>query len=65
MSYFSSTFYHLKDSVVVAEMQLLKRLGFNAFVVLPYGTLINYLKVLGLVSNEAAVQKAWAFLNDA
>lgn len=65
MSYFGSTFYDLKDSLVLAEMQILKRLGFNVHVVLPYGTLINYLRVLGLTSREDACTRAWGYLNDA
>lgn len=65
MSYFGSTFYDLKDALVVAEMQVLKRLGFNVHVVLPYGTLVNYLRVLGLTSREDACTRAWGFLNDA
>jgi len=64
MLYFSQTFYDLKDALVVSEMQLLKRLGFNTTVVLPYGTLVNYLRVLDLARNTDACQKAWAFLND-
>lgn len=65
MSYFGNTFYELKDAIVVAEMQILKRLGFNVHVVLPYGTLVNYMQVLGLTSREDAVDKAWGYLNDA
>lgn len=65
MSYFGTTFYDLKDALVVAEMQLLKRLGFNVHVVLPYGTLVNYLRVLGLTSREDACTRAWGYLNDA
>jgi cyclin L len=65
MSYFGNTFYDLKDSVVVAEMQILKRLGFNVNVVLPYGTLVNYMRVLGLTAEEDAVTRAWGYLNDA
>ncbi|KAJ6488605.1 cyclin-like protein [Mycena vitilis] len=65
MSYFGSTFYDLKDALVVSEMQILKRLGFNVHVVLPYGTLINYLRVLGLTSQEEACTRAWGYLNDA
>ncbi|KAJ7871424.1 cyclin-like protein [Mycena olivaceomarginata] len=65
MSYFGSTFYELRDALVVSEMQLLKRLGFNVHVVLPYGTLINYLRVLGLTSREDACTRAWGYLNDA
>jgi len=65
MSYFGSTFYDLKDAVVLAEMQILKRLGFNVHVVLPYGTLINYLQVLGLTSRADACTRAWGYLNDA
>ncbi|GBE82354.1 predicted protein [Sparassis crispa] len=65
MSYFGSTFYDLKEALVVAEMQILKRLGFNVNVVLPYGTLINYLRVLGLTSREDVCSRAWGYLNDA
>jgi len=65
MQYFSTAFYALKDAVVVAEMQILKRLGFNVHVVLPYGTLINYLRVLGLIGKKEVVQRAWGYLNDA
>jgi hypothetical protein len=65
MSYFGSTFYDLKDALVVAEMQILKRLGFNVHVALPYGTLVNYLRVLGLTSREDACTRAWGYLNDA
>lgn len=65
MSYFAQAFYDLKDALVVAEMQILKRLGFNVLVVLPYGTLVNYLRVLNLVNREDVSQKAWGYLNDA
>ena len=65
MSYFGSTFYDLKDALVVAEMQILKRLGFNVHVVLLYGTLVNYLRLLGLTEREDVSNKAWGFLNDA
>lgn len=65
MSYFGTTFYDLKDALVVAEMQILKRLGFNVNVVLPYGTLVNYLRVLGLTSRADACTRAWGYLNDA
>jgi len=51
--------------LVVAEMQILKRLGFNVHVVLPYGTLINYLRVLGLTNREDVCTQAWGYLNDA
>ncbi|KAF5358451.1 hypothetical protein D9756_001710 [Leucocoprinus leucothites] len=65
MSYFGQGFYDLKEGLVVAEMQILKRLGFNVHVVLPYGTLINYLQVLGLIKHENTCSKAWGYLNDA
>ncbi|KAH9946217.1 cyclin-like protein [Epithele typhae] len=65
MSYFGSTFYDLKDALVVAEMQILKRLGFNVNVVLPYGTLVNYLRLLGLADREDVSSKSWGYLNDA
>lgn len=65
MSYFGNTFYDLKEALVVCEMQILKRLGFNVQVVLPYGTLVNYMRLLGLTSRNEAVTMAWGYLNDA
>ncbi|CCM06232.1 uncharacterized protein FIBRA_08478 [Fibroporia radiculosa] len=65
MSYFGNTFYDLKEALVVAEMQVLKRLGFNVNVVLPYGTLVNYLRLLGLTNREDVCNRAWGYLNDA
>jgi len=50
MSYWSQTYYDLKDAIIVAEMQILKRLGFD---------------VLGLIEKTETCQRAWAFLNDA
>ena len=65
MSYFAQEFYDLKDALVVAEMQILKRLGFNVQVQLPYGTMVNYLQVLGLAGHEQVPQSCWDYLNDA
>lgn len=48
MDYFATEFYDLKDALVIAEMQILKRLGFQTQCGLPYGHLVNYLKVLAL-----------------
>ena len=65
MAYFSEIFYDLREALVVSEMQLLKRLGFNVSVTLPYGTLVNYMKLLDLAGREDAVARAWGYLNDA
>src|ERR1700731_3580653 len=65
MAYFGNTFYDVREALVVAEMQILKRLGFNVHVVLPYGTLVNYLRVLGLTGREDICTRAWGYLNDA
>ncbi|KAG8932168.1 hypothetical protein FRC02_001585 [Tulasnella sp. 418] len=65
MSYYSETYYDLKDALVVAEMQILKRLGFNVQVQLPFGTMVNYLQVLLLTERDDVAQKAWNYLNDA
>lgn len=65
MQYFAQEFYDAKDAMVVAEMQILKRLGFNVRVQLPYGTMVNYLQVLGLANDEKVPQTCWDYLNDA
>jgi hypothetical protein len=64
MSYFGDTFYQFKEALVVAEMQILKRLGFNVHVTLPYNTLISYIKLIGLGDNSELCTKAWGYLND-
>ncbi|CAG8734405.1 11963_t:CDS:2, partial [Acaulospora morrowiae] len=46
-------------------MQILRRLGFDVHVQLPYGLMVNYLKVLELTEHEVIPQKAWGYLNDA
>ncbi|KAG0000242.1 hypothetical protein BGZ65_004532 [Modicella reniformis] len=61
---FSQEFYSLKDAVVIAEMQILKKLGFNVHVQLPYAIMVNYLKVLELTDHPTIPQRAWGFLND-
>ncbi|CAJ0745245.1 21142_t:CDS:2 [Entrophospora sp. SA101] len=53
------------NALVIAEMQILKRLGFNVHVQLPYGLMVNYLKTLELTEHEVIPQKAWGYLNDA
>lgn len=65
MSYFGNAFYDFKDALVVSEMQILKRLGFNVNVILPYGTLVNYLRLLGLTGRDDVCKRAWGYLNDA
>lgn len=68
---YDQKFYDLKDALVVAEMQILKRLGFDVHVILPYAMMVNYLQVLGLAdarltvsnrlptrSDESALQRA-------
>lgn len=75
MTYFANEFYDTKDALVIAEMQILKRLGFQVQVNLPYATMVNYLQLLGLTGSqtqdspiakdgETFAQLAWAILND-
>ncbi|CAG8595476.1 5548_t:CDS:2 [Paraglomus brasilianum] len=64
MEYFGTEFYAMKNALVIAEMQILKRLGFNVHVQLPYGLMVNYLKVLELTEHEKIPQLAWGYLND-
>lgn len=64
MDYFSTEFYDTKDSIIIAEMQILKRLGFMTQCQLGYGSLINYLKVLELQDNKEVVTRCWGYLND-
>jgi len=64
MDYFATEFYDLKDAMVIAEMQILKRLGFQTQCGLPYGHLVNYLKVLELTGEKELVHMSWGFLND-
>lgn len=63
-SYQSSVFYDYKDSLVVHEMQILKRLGFQLEAQLPYSTLVNYLQILGLGKERDVVERCWAIVTD-
>ncbi|KAJ1968698.1 hypothetical protein IWQ62_001086 [Dispira parvispora] len=62
---FSQAFYEMKNGLIIAELQLLKQLGFNVQVQLPYGLLVTYLQCLGLVHHPQIPQLAWNYLNDA
>ncbi|CEQ40805.1 SPOSA6832_02454 [Sporobolomyces salmonicolor] len=64
MDYFATEFYDLKDATVIAEMQILKRLGFQTQCGLPYGHLVNYLQVLELAGDSELVRRCWGFCND-
>lgn len=72
----STTMYDAKDAVMVAEMQILKRLGFHVQVELPYALMINYMQVMGILEVQLAStrdpdtklhapQIAWNYLTDA
>ncbi|GAA6009487.1 hypothetical protein JCM10207_003799 [Rhodosporidiobolus poonsookiae] len=64
MDYFATEFYDLKDAMVIAEMQILKRLGFQTQCGLPYGHLVNYMQVMELTGDDELVQRCWGFCND-
>ncbi|CAO3644420.1 unnamed protein product [Cunninghamella echinulata] len=49
---------------ITAEMQILKLLGFNVQVQLPYSLMINYLRILGLEDDKTIPTLAWNYLND-
>lgn len=64
MDYFATEFYDTKDALVIAEMQILKRLAFQTQCGLPYGHLVNYLQVLELTKEDGLVARCWGYLND-
>lgn len=64
LDYFAQAFYDAKDRLVVAEMHLLKRVGFHTTCDLPFGYLVNHLRVLDLHERDDVVRRAWAFVND-
>ncbi|CAO3586245.1 unnamed protein product [Absidia cylindrospora] len=61
---FSQRAYDFKAMTITAEMQLLKQLGFNVQVQLPYSLMINYLRILGLEDHESVPSRAWNYVND-
>ncbi|CAO3678715.1 unnamed protein product [Umbelopsis vinacea] len=61
---FSQQAYDMKNDLVVAEMQILKHLAFDVSVQLPYGLMVNYLRILGLEDHPDVPNKAWGYLND-
>ncbi|KAI7823645.1 cyclin-like protein [Kickxella alabastrina] len=61
---YDAEFYDLKNEMVISEMQILRKLGFNVQVELPYGLLVNYLRSLELTEHPSVPQLAWNYLND-
>ncbi|KAG0184685.1 hypothetical protein DFQ28_010714 [Apophysomyces sp. BC1034] len=61
---FSQRAYDMKNELIAAEMHILKQLGFNVHVQLPYGLMINYLRILDLEDHEKVAGRAWNYLND-
>ncbi|KAJ2635641.1 hypothetical protein GGF40_003486 [Coemansia sp. RSA 1286] len=61
---YDAEFYDLKNEMVIAELQILRKLGFNVQVELPYGLLVNYLRSLQLTDHLEIPQLAWNYLND-
>ncbi|RSH78589.1 uncharacterized protein EHS24_002317 [Apiotrichum porosum] len=64
-SFHSTVFWEWKEAIQYNESQLLKRLGFNMQVDLPYSHVINYLRILDLVFEKGVAQLCWSILNDA
>ncbi|KAG0241061.1 hypothetical protein BGW41_006398 [Actinomortierella wolfii] len=64
LALYGQEFYEMKNATVIAEMQILKKLGFNVHVQLPYAIMVNYLKVLDLTDHPTIPQRAWGYLND-
>ncbi|KAI8065301.1 cyclin-like protein [Gongronella butleri] len=61
---FAHRTYDLRSMAIGAEMQILKQLGFNVQVRLPYSVMINYLRILDLEENDAVATLAWNYVND-
>lgn len=53
-----------QDALFTTEMNILKYLGFNVEIKLPYSLAINYLQVLNLTNQSDVSQKAWNYCND-
>lgn len=56
--------YSEQEKTYIAEAELLKHIGFQIHVNLPYGLAINYLQLLMLVSDAKIVQRVWNYIND-
>ncbi|SOV02079.1 uncharacterized protein UDID_04974 [Ustilago sp. UG-2017a] len=55
LPYDSAEVNHIREAIILSEMQILKRLGFHVQVMLPYALLVNYLQALGLTDPELKV----------
>ncbi|KAJ2808847.1 hypothetical protein H4R20_000589 [Coemansia guatemalensis] len=61
---YDAEYYDMKNEMVIGEIQILRRLGFNVQVELPYGLLVNYMRSLELTDQPQLPQLAWNYLND-
>src|SRR5579859_5382830 len=53
-----------QDALFASEMHILKNLGFQVEVKLPYSLAINYIQILGLSDDEKVSQRVWNYCND-
>ena len=53
-----------QDALFTAEMHILKNLGFQVEVALPYSLAINYLQILDLSRHDEVPQRVWNYCND-
>lgn len=53
-----------QDALFATEMHILKSLGFQVEIKLPYSLAINYLQILGLSNEEEIPQRVWNYCND-
>jgi hypothetical protein len=53
-----------QDALFTTEMNILKTLGFQVQVKLPYSLAINYLQILELSRHDDVPQRVWNYCND-
>ena len=64
LAYVGTEYYEWRDRATFAEAVILREIGFQLEVNLPYGLLINYAKVLEVVHNTRLMSKALGYMND-
>lgn len=64
MDYIGAEYYEWRDKATFAEAVILREIGFQLEVNLPYALLINYAKLLDIIQIGPLMSKALGYLND-
>lgn len=61
---YGNEYYTHRSNMLDMEMEILRNIGFDCRIVLPYNLAINYMQMLGIHTDQQLVQHVWNTIND-